>query len=344
MAANHPDNHQGEEIGGNRANDIQPGKVAIIGAGLIGRAWAMIFARAGWNVALHDTDAGALRDAPELCREGLAILESHGLCADPAAAAARIGIAADLAEAVTGADHVQENGPERLEIKQALFAELDALCPPSTVIASSTSAIQCSLFTERLQHRARCLVAHPVNPPHLIPVVELSGAPWTDPLAIAKARAMFAAIGQAPVEVRREIDGFILNRLQAALLTEAFRLVAEGYATPDDLDTTVSQGLGLRWSFMGPFETIDLNAPGGIADYCARYGPFFRRFATEQAGPETWQDPALAAALAAACEARGRQAGEAPGPASQTRRSAWRDARLAALAAHKKSAPGVDDL
>ena len=324
--------------------DLRPGRVAIIGAGLIGRAWAMIFARAGWEAVLYDTDATALAAAPGLCAEGLAILAGHGLCDDPGAAAERIRIAADLAEAVAGADHVQENGPERLAVKQALFARLDALCPPETVIASSTSAIQCSLFTEGLRHRARCLVAHPVNPPHLIPVVELSGAPWTDPQVIARARAMFAAIGQAPVEVRREIDGFILNRLQAALLTEAFRLVADGYVSPQDLDTTVSQGLGLRWSFMGPFETIDLNAPGGVADYCARYGPFFARFAAEQAGPEIWRDPALATALAAADRARGRDAGEAPDPQRQARLSAWRDGRLAALAAHKAKAPGSDDL
>ncbi|MCC5979959.1 MAG: 3-hydroxyacyl-CoA dehydrogenase [Salinarimonas sp.] len=334
------ENHANAGAGSDGVAGSRPGKVAIIGAGLIGRAWAMIFARAGWEVALHDPDKAALEDAPRLCSEGLAILESHGLCADPAGAAARIRTASDLADAVAGADHVQENGPERLEVKQALFAELDALCAPDTVIASSTSAIQCSLFTETLEHRGRCLVAHPVNPPHLIPVVELSGAPWTDPQVIAKARAMFAAIGQAPVEVRREIDGFILNRLQAALLTEAFRLVAEGYVTPQDLDTTVAEGLGLRWSFMGPFQTIALNAPGGAPDYCARYGPFFQRFAASQAGPEIWQDPALSRALADWA----RTAGESPVPERQAAMSAWRDRRLAALAAHKAAEPGPDDL
>jgi L-gulonate 3-dehydrogenase len=323
---------------------VETGRVAVIGAGLIGRAWAMIFARAGWEAVLYDPDPVALADAPRLCAEGLAILAGHGLCADPEGAAARIRVTGALEDAVSGADHVQENGPERLEVKQTLFARLDALCPPETVIASSTSAIQCSLFTEPLQHRARCLVAHPVNPPHLIPVVELSGAPWTDPQVVARARAMFAAIGQAPVEVRREIDGFILNRLQAALLTEAFRLVSQGYVTPQDLDTTVSHGLGLRWSFMGPFQTIDLNAPGGVADYCDRYGPFFRRFAADRAGPEIWQDPALASALADADRALGRDAGAPPDPQRHARLTAWRDGRLAALAAHKAGAPEADDL
>ena len=336
------DREAGEERD-DTATGVKTGRVAVIGAGLIGRAWAMIFARAGWEAVLHDPDPLALADAPRLCAEGLAILAGHGLCADPEAAAARIRITGALEDAVAGADHVQENGPERLKVKQALFARLDALCPPETVIASSTSAIQCSLFTEPLKHRARCLVAHPVNPPHLIPVVELSGAPWTDPQVVAKARAMFAAIGQAPVEVRREIDGFILNRLQAALLTEAFRLVSQGYVTPQDLDTTVSHGLGLRWSFMGPFQTIDLNAPGGVGDYCDRYGPFFRRFAAEQAGPEIWQDPALATALTAADQALGRRAGAPPDPQRHARMSAWRDSRLAGLAAHKATAPGADD-
>ena len=309
---------------------VAPGKVAIIGAGLIGRAWAMIFARAGWEAVLYDTDQAALADAPGLCAQGLAILAGHGLCDDPAAAAARIRVAADLKDAVAGADHVQENGPERLDVKKALFSELDALCDPDTVIASSTSAIQCSLFTENLPHRARCLVAHPVNPPHLIPVVELSGAPWTDPQVIAKARAMFAAIGQAPVEVRREVDGFILNRLQAALLTEAFRLVAEGYVSPQDLDTTVSQGLGLRWSFMGPFETIDLNAPSGVRDYCERYQHIYENLFPSMQHRADWTGPVLDK-----IEAERRRMVPAD---KLDERQRWRDQQLMALAAHKKSA------
>src|SRR5262249_20259952 len=151
-------------------------------------------------------------------------------------------------------------------------AELDRLAAPDAILASSTSTIVASRFTEKLKGRSRCLVAHPVNPPHLVPLVELVGAPWTSPKVIAKAKALYQAVGQVAIVVKKEVDGFILNRLQAVLLAEAFRLVEGGYVTPQDLDKTLKDGLGLRWSFMGPFETIELNAPGGIPDYCGRYG------------------------------------------------------------------------
>src|SRR5258707_11360776 len=140
---------------------------------------------------------------------------------------------------------------------------------------------------------ARCLVGHPVNPPHLIPLVELCGAPWTAPDAVDRARKIYREIGQMPVTVNREINGFILNRLQGALLAEAFRLVGEGFVSAEDLDHTVKDGLGLRWSFLGPFETIELNAPGGIPDYCARYTGFYKELAAAAAGSEDFHSPNL---------------------------------------------------
>jgi len=303
-------------------------KVAIVGAGLIGRAWAMIFARAGWRAALHDPYPTALEAAPGLCLAGLQELARHGLCDDPEAAAGRISVAHSLTEALAGAEFVQENGPEDAATKRAIFAELDFLAAPDCILASSTSAIPASVFTEGLAGRARCLVAHPVNPPHLVPVVELSGAPWTAPETIARARKIFTGIGQAPITVKREIEGFVLNRLQGALLAEAFRLVQEGYVSPQDLDTTVAEGLGLRWSFLGPFATIELNAPGGIPDYCARYGPFYGRIAAAPPGPEVFGAAGIARIM--------EEWGETPDRAEITARSARRDARLAALAAHKK--------
>ncbi|WP_419895975.1 3-hydroxyacyl-CoA dehydrogenase [Roseomonas sp. USHLN139] len=300
--------------------------VAIVGSGLIGRAWAMIFSRAGWEVALHDTAPGVAEGAISLCAEGLKDLAAQGLCDDPVAAASRIRAASSLADAVSNADLVQENGPETLEIKQALFAELDRLAPPGCILASSSSAIRTSLFTEALPGRHRCLVAHPVNPPHLIPLVELSGADWTAPETIARAREIYASIGQVPIAVLKEVEGFVLNRLQGALLAEAFRLVSEGYVTPQDLDHTVKDGLGLRWSFMGPFETIELNAPGGIADYCARYTGFYKRLAADPAKPEVYGEAATATILS--------QWGPTEGLPEKMRA---RDRRLAALRAHKQS-------
>jgi 3-hydroxyacyl-CoA dehydrogenase len=230
---------------------------------------------------------------------------------------------------VQGAEHVQESGPETLEAKLATFAALDAAAPAACVLASSTSAIVASKFTETLAGRARCIVAHPVNPPHLVPVVELCGAPWTSDATKARAREVMASIGQVPIDVKREIDGFVLNRLQVALLTEAFRLVQDGVVSPQDLDHTIADGLGLRWAFMGPFETIELNAPAGIADYCERYVPWFRRYMADLPTPAVWNDASWQAA-AAAC-------GPAPSAAEVAQKSVWRNQRLAALVAHKRA-------
>ena len=308
--------------------------IAIVGAGLIGRAWAAIFARAGWTVRLTDPHGPTLEAAPGLVRDELESLARHGLADEPGKAAARVSAAHSVAAALDGANFVQENGPEVLELKQAIFAELDRLASPDAILSSSTSAIVPSRFTEGLAGRARCLVSHPVNPPHLVPVVELCGAPWTSPETIARARAIFESIGQVPITVRREVDGFILNRLQGALLAEAFRLVGEGYVSAEDLDHTIKDGLGLRWSFMGPFETVELNAPGGFADYCTRYTGFYKRLAAQAAGPDAYESPNIDRVTAAWQHPGDRERIEG--------RTAWRNERLAALAAHKKAQRGDD--
>jgi len=305
--------------------------VAIIGAGLIGRAWASIFARAGWNVRVTDPDANARVVAKELILEELRGLARHGLASDPEGIIHRVTVCDSNAETVKGATFVQENGPEVLEIKQALFKELDQLLPKDVVISSSTSAIVTSRFTEDLPGRARCMVGHPVNPPHLVPLVELSGAPWTSAETLERARKVYLAIGQVPIDVKKEIDGFILNRLQGALLAEAFRLVGEGYVSAEDVDHCVKNGLGTRWSFMGPFETIELNAPGGVPDYCARYTGFYKRLASQAAGPAVYEGDNLKNVVNAwRYEAT---------PERIARRTRERNERLAALAAHKKSQP-----
>lgn len=304
-------------------------QVAIVGAGLIGRAWATIFARAGWNVRLTDPHESTLKGAIGLIRNELHALARHGLADDPDSAAARLSVAPSLKAAVDGVEFVQENGPELVEQKIAIFAELDRFAPPAAVLASSTSAITASRFTETLAGRSRCLVGHPVNPPHLVPLVELCGAPWTSPETIDRARQIYREIGQVPVTVKREINGFVLNRLQGALLAEAFRLVGEGYISAEDLDHTVKDGLGLRWSFLGPFETIELNAPGGIADYCARYTGFYKELAATAAGPEVYQSPNADRVIAAWPHQ--------PSAERIARLTQRRNERLAALAAHKRA-------
>src|SRR5439155_25898661 len=175
-------------------------KIAIVGAGLIGRAWAIVFARAGHAVTVYDADADVLRQSLALLERALADLRAAGLLdEEPALTRARIAPAATLADAVSGAGYVQENIAEKLPAKQALFAELDLLAPPDTILASSTSTMPASQWSENLAGRARCLVAHRINPPHLVPLVELSPAPWTSPDVVARTQALLEAVGQVPI-------------------------------------------------------------------------------------------------------------------------------------------------
>jgi 3-hydroxyacyl-CoA dehydrogenase len=304
------------------------GRVAIIGCGLVGRAWAIVFARAGRDVLLFDAAPGAAEAARRQIARDLASLAQQHLIDRPEAVLARIAIAASLGSALDGASYAQESVFERLDIKKQIFADIDGVIGPDTIVGSSSSGIPASAFTEGLGCRDRCLVAHPVNPPYLIPVVELVPAPWTRPETVAAVRALMEAVDQVPVEMSREIEGFILNRLQAVLLMEAWRLVEEGYATVEDVDRTVAHGLGLRWSFMGPFETIDLNAPGGVADYARRLGPLYQRIAASRAEHKVWD-----AGLIAKVEAQRRE----KLPADRlVERTEWRDRRLMALAIHKR--------
>ena len=305
--------------------------VGLVGVGLIGRAWTNVFTRAGWEARIWDPDPAVLAAAPKLIAQSLHDVARHGLAKDPAAAAKRVTTAASLEDAVAGVDFVMESGPERLDVKRDAFTRLDAAAPAGAILASSSSAIVASRFTEHLPGRHRCLIAHPVNPPHVVPIVELSGAPWTAPEVIARAREVFEGIGQVPIIVRKEIDGFILNRMQGVLLSEAMRLVGEGYVTAEDLDKTIRDGLGLRWAFMGPFETIELNAPSGIPDYCARYGDTLYRTSSRPVTPDVWGKENVGRAV----ESWGR----APSSDDILKKQRWRDDRIAALVHHKRSQP-----
>ncbi|TCR64855.1 3-hydroxyacyl-CoA dehydrogenase [Bosea sp. BK604] len=304
-------------------------KIAIVGSGLIGRAWATIFASHGFTVSLYDLKPEAANAARIHIGKNLKELAGHGLVDDPAGSLKRITVAAGLTDALKGAALVQENGPETIEAKQALFAEMDELAPAGAILASSTSFITASRFSEKLKGRARCLVAHPVNPPHLVPIVELAPAPWTDAKVVEKAKKLYEKAGQVPIILRQEKAGFVLNRLQAVLLAEAFRLVGEGVASAEDVDKTIRDGLGLRWSFMGPFETIELNAPGGIPDYCARYGASLAQMQPQPGGADPFGADTVTKVMS-----------EWPGTQTPERVAAlsrWRDSRLAALQAHKRA-------
>ena len=304
------------------------GRIAIVGTGLVGSGWAIVFARAGFDVVLFDSVAGAAQRALALIGARLKDLRDAAMIDDVPSILARITLAANLAQALEGAIYVQESVLERVDVKTTLMSEIDAVIGPHTWVGSSSSGIGASHFTEHLACRARCLVAHPVNPPYLAPIVELVPAPWTAPETIKAVRALMESVGQSPVELTREVEGFILNRLQGVLLMEAWRMVEDGLATVADIDKTISDGLGLRWAFMGPFETIDLNAPGGVADYAKRFGGLFHSIAASTHTHRVWDD-----ALIAQVETQRRAVLSA---ADLTSRRAWRDRRLMALVQHKR--------
>jgi L-gulonate 3-dehydrogenase len=304
--------------------------VAIVGAGLVGAGWAVVYARAGLKVRVYDSNPDITARALPLIEGQLAGLQRHGLIQeDPAAVLARITTAATLAEAVEGVAYVQESVLERVDVKRGVMVALDALLGPDAVVGSSTSGIPGSAFALGLSISPRVLIVHPVNPPYLVPVVELVPSPETSPETVVFADTLMQAVGQTVVHVRKEVEGFVLNRLQAVLLREAWALVQEGVASCEDIDKTVRDGLGWRWSFMGPFETIDLNAPGGVADYAQRLGPLYQRIADSRTHEQTWDAP-----LIAEVESQRR---EFLSHADLESRRAWRDEKLMAFAAARKS-------
>lgn len=303
-------------------------KIAVIGAGLIGRAWAIVFARAGCSVAIYDAVPAALENCQALLHDNISDLAQHGLISEaPATVLARITPVSSLAAALKGAVLVQENVKETVEVKRQIFAEMDQLADPAAILTSSTSWIPTSEFSEHLPGRHRVLVAHPVNPPYLVPLVELAPAPWTSAETVERARDLYTRAGQSPVLLKKEITGFLLNRIQGAVLNEALNLYENGYASAEDLDKVLKDGLGLRWSFMGPFETIDLNAPAGIIDYANRYGHTYRDVAQTQL-PNQWNPDTLKQ-----IEAERRKVLQAD---QLEQRARWRDNRLMGLVAHKR--------
>lgn len=308
--------------------------IAILGAGSIGLAFAIVFARAGHAVTLFDPDGDQRAGVADALRGRLDALAAHGLAADVEPTLGRVRVADALGDAVAGAAYVAECGPERLALKRELLAEVDRLAPPSAIIASASSAIPISQSAGHLPGRGRALVAHPGNPPFLIPVIELVPAPFTDAATVEGAATLLRDAGMTPVHVRREVEGFVFNRLQGALLREAYCLVRDGVASVDDIDAIVRDGLGLRWSVIGPFETADLNTRGGIASHAEKMGPAYGRMGAERGQHDPWT-PELVAEVAAQRRARL--------PIERwDERVAWRDRALMALVRDRKARAGSD--
>ncbi|HYS63497.1 MAG TPA: 3-hydroxyacyl-CoA dehydrogenase [Paraburkholderia sp.] len=311
-------------------------RAGIIGGGSIGIAFAVVFARAGWLVRLFDPAAERRELAPEEIMQRLSELARFGLLDEAVhSVAARVEIVTTLEAAAADADLVQECAPEREQIKRELFAQLDRAAPAHAILASASSFLAASRFVdETLPGRGRCLVAHPGNPPYLIPVIEIVPAPFTDADAVTRAIGLFTDAGLKPVRVAKEVEGFIFNRLQGAVLREAYCLVRDGVASVDDIDTVVREGLGLRWSVIGPFETVDLNTRGGIASHAQKMGPSYARMGAERGQNDPWTPELVANVEAARRGALPLDQWEA--------RVAWRDRALMMLARYRKESAQND--
>ncbi|XP_047408572.1 lambda-crystallin homolog isoform X1 [Sciurus carolinensis] len=255
------------------------GGVVIIGSGLIGRSWAMLFASGGFKVKLYDIEQEQITNALENIRKELKRLEQSDSLKGSLSAEQQLSLisgCSNITEAVEGAMHIQECVPENLDLKKKIFAQLDRIVDDRVILSSSSSCLMPSKLFAGLVHVKQCIVAHPVNPPYYVPLVELVPHPETAPATMDRTHALMRKIGQSPVRVLKEIDGFVLNRLQYAIISEAWRLLEDGVVSPCDLDLVMSDGLGMRYAFIGPLETMHLNAEGMLS-YCDRYSEGMKR-------------------------------------------------------------------
>lgn len=312
-------------------------RVAILGAGTIGRGMALLFASSGFAVAVHEPDPKQRQEAPGLTWRSLLNLRNFDLIEeDPELILSRISWQGSLDEAVEATSFIHECGPENVAIRRAIFEQLDQLAPSHALIASSSSAMPASSFTGGLALASRTLIAHPANPPFLLRVIEIVPSPTTSTEAVRTTREIMKSIGLHPVLLGKEVEGFAFNRLQGALLREAYCLVRDGVASVDDIDALVREGLGLRWSVIGPFETADLNTRGGIEEHARRLGPAYARMGAERGQHDPWT-PELVAKVTAARRAQV--------PIEQwSERTAWRDRQImAALAGRSARSPKSGD-
>jgi 3-hydroxyacyl-CoA dehydrogenase len=300
------------------------GSVAVVGCGLIGRGWSILFANAGYEVRIYDDNEGARTVTRKAIETNLRLLEEEHMIVGADQLMQQMKYCSTLEGAVEGACYVQESVPEVLETKRSVFSALDRIAAPETILASSCSTIPPEQFMADTTHRGRCLIAHPFSPPHLIPLVEIVPTRWTTAEVVASTQQLMRAIGQRPVMIHKPVVGFAVNRLQAAVINEALSLVEEGVIDPADLDLCMSQGLGLRWAFLGPFETMELNAPRGFKDYASKFGGVYRSILATMRVDRPWSAQAINAVE------RWRRA-ELPTEAEVTQRRLWRDHNLMRL-------------
>ncbi|UHL65962.1 3-hydroxyacyl-CoA dehydrogenase NAD-binding domain-containing protein [Paralcaligenes sp. KSB-10] len=247
-------------------------KIAVIGCGVIGASWAAYFLAKGFSVAATDPGHNAESSLSKWIHAFWPSLEKQGLA--PEASLDNLVFSTDLHSTVKNALFIQENGPERLDIKHSLIAAIEEAALPDTLIASSSSGLLVSDMQSGAKHPERIVLGHPFNPPHLIPLVEVVGGKLTSPETIERALEFYRSIDKKPIHIRREVKGHVANRLQAALWKEAFHLVDQGVISVADLDTAISSGPGLRWALLGPFLNLHLSGgEGGIEHLLEHLGP-----------------------------------------------------------------------
>ncbi|MCR5893191.1 3-hydroxyacyl-CoA dehydrogenase [Burkholderia cepacia] len=249
-------------------------RVAIIGTGVIGASWAALFLAKGLDVVATDIAPDAEPKLRAFIDAAWPALEQFGLA--PNASRERLQFTANLDEAVTGSDFVQENGPERIDFKKDLYKHLDAILAPDAIIASSSSGLTMSEIQSACErHPERCVIGHPFNPPHLIPLVEIVGGAKTSRETIERATAFYTSLGKKTIQLNKEVPGHVANRLQAALWREIVHLISEDVVSVEDADTAVCWGPGLRWGIMGPNMLFHLGGgQGGIEHFFDQFtGP-----------------------------------------------------------------------
>ena len=261
-------------------------RIVILGAGPIGTSFAAAFSDAGTHVTLCDPDETRLALAPKAISEQKDAIATAGLSAG--GPAPEVSLRAAFDDANDDVAMIIECGPENLGAKQAIFADLLARTSLETILATTSSAITISSILPDREDQKRCIVAHPVNPPSILRLIELCLAPGTASSTTDRAAELFASLGFSPVVLGHEVEGFLLNRLQSAVLREAYRLVDEGVADVDAIDTVMRLGLGPRWALSGPFETAELNTVGGIEAHAARMGPAYKRIGEDRGETVDW--------------------------------------------------------
>jgi len=309
-------------------------EVAVVGAGLIGISWAALFLANGLHVRVYDprpdiekaVREGIASALPALCQLGYA---TEGF-------EERLRIEPDLEAAANGTDLLQESGPEQIAFKRELFARLEPLARPGALMFSSTSSLRATEISREMKNPGRMMVGHPFNPPHVMPLVEIVPGEKTAPESVQAAVAFYRALGKAPVVLHREINGFVGNRLQAAVLRESIYLVQQGVVSVEELDTLVTNSLGLRWATVGPFKGAHLGGgPGGIKHFLTHLGGMFEGLFAELGDAHI--NPDTVAQLA-------RQADEAYGPMPNPRMAGERDRKqLGILQSHAAVTKRMDE-